>query len=189
MMEPASWNLNSNPPGSERLACQHYLVAADEPRREERLLCANELLPLLELGGQLLHLLLLLLLLSQQLLALAAGRRQPLLRRPQAEGEKLLTVQEPLHRELSQAQELDERRVHGALATLASLALEGAEGDGADVVLQGFHVQLAHYKVHVHGVDAPPVHARRARTELEREYRGSAAGWCHAWRRRGVSVC
>ncbi len=169
--------------------CQQYLLAADDSWREQGLLGANNLLPLLELGGQRLRPLLLLLLLSQQLLALPASSRQPLLRRTQVEGEKFLAVEEPLHRELGQLQELDQSRVHGALAPLTTLAVQAAESHRADVLLQGVHVQLAHHQVYVHCVDSPPVHALPARAKLEREDGGGSAGWSHAWCRYSVAVC
>lgn len=133
------------PSKRKRLACQRYLVAADDSWGEQRLLGANNLLSLLELCSQRFHLLLLLLLLNQQLLMLPAGGRQSLLRHTQIEGEKVLAVEEPLHRELSKAQELQQSWVHGGLAPLASLPLQATEGHHADVLLKGIHVQLAHY--------------------------------------------
>lgn len=155
-------------------------MAADDPWGEHGLLGANDLLPLLELAGQHLHLLLLLLLLSQQLLALPAAGRHPLLRRVQVEGEKFLAVEEPLHGELGEPQELDKSRVHGALAALTALPVQAAEGDAADVLLEGVHVELAHHQVYVHCVDPTPVHALPARAEFEREDGGGSAGWSHA---------
>lgn len=120
-------------------------MAADESWCEHRLLGANNLLPLLELLGESLHLLLLFPLLSQQLLVLPVRCHQSLFGCAHAEGEKLLAVQEPLHRELGQPEELDQGRVHGALAPLASLAVQAAEGDRANVLLEHVHVQLAHH--------------------------------------------
>lgn len=156
-----------------------YLVAAEESRGEHGLLGAYHLLPLLELGAERLHLLLLLLLQSQQLLALALRCRHTLLGRAHAQGEELLAVEQPLHCQLGQPEELDQRWVHGALAPLAPLALQAAEGDRADVLLQRVHVQLAHHQVHVQRADAPPVHALSARAEFEGEDGGGAAGWSH----------
>jgi len=171
------------PPPPARLAYQRYLLAADDARRQHGLLGPDDFLPLLELGGERLHRLLPLLLLGEQLLALPAGRRHPLLHRAHAVGEELLTVEEPLHRELRQPQELDQSRVHGALAPLAPLAVQAAEGHAADVLLQGVQVQLAHHQVHVHGADPPPVHALPPRAELEGGEGGGAAGRSHAARR------
>lgn len=159
--------------------CTRYLVAAEESRGEHGLLGAYHLLPLLQLGAERLHLLLLLPLLGHQLLALALHRRDPLLGRAHTHSEELLAVEQPLHRELRQSEELDQRRLHRALAPLAPLALQAAEGDRADVLLQRVHVQLAHHQVHVQGADAPPVHAFPARAEFEGEDGGGTAGWSH----------
>ena len=178
--------VTDNPPESERLVSQQYLLAAEDSWREHRLLGADNLPPLLELGGQRLHLLLLLLLLSQQLLALLAGRHQPLLCRMQIEGEEFLAMEEPLHGELGQPQEFHQSRVHGALAPLASLPVQAAEGHRADVLLQCIHIQLAHHQFYVHGIDSPPVHALPPWTELERKEDGGSARWSHAWYRHRV---
>lgn len=183
------WPITAPPPEGERLACQRYLLAADDPRREQGLLGTNHLLPLLELRGQRLHLLLLLAVLAQQLLALPVGSCQPLLRSTEVEGEKFLAVEEPLHRELGQLQELHQSRVHRALAPLASLPIQAAEGDRVDVLLKGVHIQLAHHQVDVHCVNPPPVHAFPARAKLEGESGGGSAGRSHAWWRCTVAVC
>lgn len=132
-------------PHGVRLASQQYLLAIDDSWREQGLLGANDLLPLLQLSGQSLRLLLLFLLLSQQLLALPGSGCQPLLCHSQVEGEKFLAMKEPLHGELCQPKELYQGWVHGALAPLAMLAVQAAEGDGADVLLKGIHIQLAHH--------------------------------------------
>ncbi|KAA8579520.1 hypothetical protein FQN60_006613 [Etheostoma spectabile] len=87
-----------------------------------------------------------LLLLSQQLLAVPVSGRQTLLHRTQVEGEKFLAVEEPLHCELGQLQELDQSWVHRALAPLTSLPVQAAECNTADVLLQGVHIQLAHHQ-------------------------------------------
>lgn len=169
-------------------AAQWYLLAADDSRCEQGLLGAYNLLPLPQLGSQRLHLLLLLLLLVQQLLALPAGHQHPLLCCSQVEGEKFLAVQEPLHRELSQLQELDQSRVHGVLAPLAPLPIQAAEGHHTDVILKGVHIQLAYHQVYVHSTDAPPVHALPARAELKGEDGGCSTGWSHAWCGCGVAA-
>lgn len=165
-----------------RVGAAFYLLAAADLWCKQRLLRLDNLPPLLELRGHGLHLLLLLPLVGQQLLSLGVGGRQPFFCRSQIQGEKFLAMEEPLHRQLGQAEELHQRQVHGALAPLALLRVQAAEGDGVDVLLEDIYVQLAHDVVDVDGVDAPPVHLLPAWTEPERKAGRESAGGGHAGR-------
>lgn len=163
-------------------------MATDDSWREHGLLGADNLLSLLQFSHQHLHLLLLLFLLSQQLITLLACCGQPLLCRTQVEGEKFLTVEEPLYCELGQPQDLDQSRVHWALTSLAPLPVQAAKGHCADVLLKGVHIQLAHHQIYVHCVDSPPIHTLSACPELKRENSGGSARWSHTWCGNRVAV-
>lgn len=157
-----------------------YLLAAGDLWWKQRLLGFNYLPPLLELRGHSLHLLLLLLLFAQQLLALHISGCQPFFCRSQVEAEKVLTMEEPFHRQLGQAKELHQSHVHGALASLALLRVQAAESDGVDVLLEDLDIQLAHDVLDVNSVDPPPVHLLPAWTEPERKAGRDSAGGSHA---------